>query len=262
MTHPVTGFLEGLMGGVQAGTQFRWARDDRRQAQAEHAGDQEYEKARRLREDVAFELQQRVGNAQLDNLQGPHYTEVSPGATLHDPTGRGQDYTAPGGQAERPLVQDWQKEGFQDQPAWMKYHEQISRAGGSGGERGQVTPAAIFQAKTRLMEPHWGPDATGALKMLPGVSPEEADRIVGQATGTYRAPSPPDRPPNPFSGRGMGAGTRGTAPRPPMPQGGGSAGGPPSRTTNAPAARWEELVRSGMNKQAAAAQVKQEFGLP
>lgn len=131
--------------------------------------------------------------------------------------------------AERPVageIPDWRKEDFPSQPAWMKYHERISRAGGGGAqERGQVTPAARFQERTRLMAPHWGANPmTGAMEMQPGVSAAEAARIVGEAeNGPGPAPVATGAP-NPWSGRGMGSGTGGMAPRFQMPQAPASGG--------------------------------------
>lgn len=67
MTSPIAAFLEGLAGGAEQGSEFRYRRDTRRQAQAEHADDRTYEQARRLREGVAAGLQAQNLQGQIDD---------------------------------------------------------------------------------------------------------------------------------------------------------------------------------------------------
>lgn len=49
----------------------------------------------------------------------PAQIEVSPGATLHDPTGRTPDWTAPG-PSPRPMVPEWQQKGYHSFEDWQK----------------------------------------------------------------------------------------------------------------------------------------------
>lgn len=78
-------------------------------------------------------------------------------------------------------IPEWQRQGYSSFDQWRGDRLSISRAGGAA-ERGQVTPAARFQERTRLMAPHWGANPmTGAMEMQPGVSASEAARIVGEA---------------------------------------------------------------------------------
>lgn len=96
MTSPVAAFLDSLVGGVERGTAFRQQRDDRRLVLSEHADDRQYEQARRLREGVAAGLEGKILQYQADHLGEPSPVRLNPGETLHDPTGRLPDYTAPG----------------------------------------------------------------------------------------------------------------------------------------------------------------------
>ena len=221
MTSPVAQFLTGLLGGVEVGAEFRGRRDDRRQAQAEHGDDRAYEMARRLREGVAFDLNRQNLQGQIDARSQPQYTEVSPGATLHDPSGRRPDYTAPGGQAERTLVTDWQREGFKSQEDWQAYHKQISRAG--AGPRDD-TPKRRQEYIGSLMKPQRNqyagqsaPNGGQEPDFLPGVSIEEANRLADQIFGPDpNAPRPvvaqhPAGGPSPYMRR-PGPGTAGQAP--------------------------------------------------
>lgn len=100
MTSPLGQFLEGALGGVERGYQFRTGIEDRKRRIASEEDAAQYERARRLREDVAFGLQQRVLQGQLDAQARaanapPRLEEVSPGATLFDPVNRTPVYTAP-----------------------------------------------------------------------------------------------------------------------------------------------------------------------
>lgn len=154
------------------------------------------------------------------------------------------------------MMPDWQKQGYPSFDAWRRDRLAISRAGSGDPTKGQVTPAALFEQKTRLMSPHWGPDATGAIKLMPGLSAEEADRVVSQAAGTYQAPPAAST----FGGGLAQPGTPSS-----RPQGRRSAAAPvpaPAPMASTPQDRWEELVAQGTDKDAATAQVKQEFGLP
>lgn len=72
MTAPYTGnpsaagsFLEGLAGGFQQGYGFRQHRADRKRALEKEEEETAYEKVRRVREAVGFELSQKVQNAQI-----------------------------------------------------------------------------------------------------------------------------------------------------------------------------------------------------
>lgn len=72
MTSPIAAFLNNLVGGAAQGYQFRAGIEDRKRNIRYEAEDREYEKARRLREEVGFGLQQRIGEAELTNLTTPH----------------------------------------------------------------------------------------------------------------------------------------------------------------------------------------------
>jgi len=98
MTSPLGSFLDNLRGGFQEGYQFRTGIEDRKRRIASEEDAATYEQARRLREAVAFQLQQRVGEAQLERYQRSERTPpltLSPGATVYDPATQQPVYTAP-----------------------------------------------------------------------------------------------------------------------------------------------------------------------
>lgn len=180
MTSPLAEFLNGLSGGAQQGYSFRTGIEDRKRRIASEDDAAQYEKARRLREDVAFGLQQRVGESNLetaaaqranltaDNERQDRAASLSTYQTMF-PT-------------QKPLVQDWQKEGFKTQQAWQDYHKDISRAGEGSNTTSRAGKDAIGYAMTvsavqkarQLVEgdPTRGIPAGGAdVLSVPDVSP-------------------------------------------------------------------------------------------
>jgi hypothetical protein len=65
VSDPLGAFLEGLTGGFQTGYGVRTDRDERRRRHVTEDENRGYERARRLREDVGFQLQQRVREGEL-----------------------------------------------------------------------------------------------------------------------------------------------------------------------------------------------------
>lgn len=171
--------------------------------------------------------------------------------------------------AARPVageIPEWQKQGYPDFEAWRRDRLSISRAGVNPADRGAVTPKDIFGEKTRLMAPHWGPDATGAIKLMPGLSAADADRVVSQAAGTYQAPPAASTFGGglaPFVRQGAasgGAQVHHQGPNGPdsQPAANSRAGRQEGAAPKSAADRWEELVAGGMDKAEATAKVNAE----
>lgn len=251
MTHPIAGFLDGLMQGAERGTAFRWARDDRRQQQAFGAEDREYERARRLREEVAFNLSSDVARRQLNT---PRLTEVSPGASLYDPDRREPVYTAPPrpDDGPDPIVTSWQQEGFPSLEAWQAYHLRISRGGGGSDDSPSRfrpgTPEHRQAEISKRIRSLRRPDQYGEIPM-------SLDDATAEATAEYERQYPsPSRAGS--SGWGWGGGmarpgqpqprpgTGGTAPAPTGPRSGGpSPFMRPGVSPAAPTVPFEERAR-------------------
>lgn len=89
MSHPVTGFLEGLMGGVQAGSEFRHEREDRRTAADDRRRRLGLEDRRMMNEDEDRQMR-RAADLRAQVASGLQNRETE-GAIHQRETAAGQD---------------------------------------------------------------------------------------------------------------------------------------------------------------------------
>jgi hypothetical protein len=192
VSDPLGSFLEGLVGepggaGFYGGYGFRQGIQERKRRRATEEEDRTYERARRLREDVGFQLQQRVREGQLEKT-GLEMDLLRRGDGRRDPVNWETKETRDGS-----LVQVNPETG-ETRPVGLKAPARPGRGGpGAGG----VDERAVISLANKLFDPEGfgessGPYATWeeayseALKRY-----QTAGRLGGQQPPAPGAPRSP-----------------------------------------------------------------------
>lgn len=260
MTHPLAAFLQGLTGdeetpGFQGGYKFRQGITDRKRKLAENTEDRDYLQARRLREDVGFQLEQRVNQGQLDaqgrsaaNDQDRRRRVAAAAAQIREQYGRDPKYKGLTLLPDEDLVREFgdiltNPQRFERPGGYTSTHRTEARQDLTSVEK-QVDDTRSDLSRAEREMPTRPPMAAYDPSVARQFTADSSAAAVGvnllrqraDSLGIVRDSIAADVQGRPFHR--------------------------PGQTGKKPEDRWEELVGQGVSPAEATRRVKQEFRLP